>query len=297
MYENKTNLRCTVFLIFKPIPLSTSPLSIIHHQLPKRFNTQHKAAFIEVEIGGVAGGYIELAHFGIFAAQEKEEGGYFFGVEGKVFGAGGGYGDPDIAFAGRGFEAGYHLGGEFGIVVGDGVARGDGHFCGGTGTFCDIGSGAVNFGVDGSLHVGIEGTDGAYEGDFFGDDVVSDTAVDLSDGDHCRFPREVCLPTDDGLKAHDHLCANHNGIYAGPGAGAVGLFALDFDFEAIGGGHGSSGFVLDFARVEAWCHVQAKHGLNAVFFDQAFFDEEFSTTLFSNGGAFFGGLKDKDDLS
>lgn len=196
-----------------------------------------------------------MAHFGIFAAQEKEEGGYFFGVEGKVFGAGGGYGDPDIAFAGCGFEAGYHLGGEFGIVVGDGVARSDGDLCGGAGTFCDIGGGAVNFVVDGSLHVGIEGADGAYEGDFFWYDVVSDTAVDLSDGDHGRFPGKVGLPANDGLQSHDHLCADHYGIYTGPGAGAVGLFTLDFDFEAIGGGHGTSGFVLDFAGVEAGCHV------------------------------------------
>src|SRR5206468_8045902 len=120
-------------------------------------------------------------------------------------------------------------------------------------------------------NLGVEGSDGAFHGDLFGDCMGTFPALNFADGDEDGF-EGVNAAALDRLDGHDGFGGDEHGIYPFVGPGGVGGFAAEGDGEEIVRGLGGAGTVADFAGFGLGGGVEAEDGEGAGIVQRAVFD-------------------------
>ncbi len=135
---------------------------------------------------------------------------------------------------------------------------------------------------------------GAFQGDFIGQDIKAGAAGDGAEGEDGRGTGVFALGKD-GLEQGQGLGGEGDGVDAVVGGGGVGVTAADFQAELIGPGHDEAGAVADLADGEHGGDMEAGDGGDLV--QDAKLDHEFGAAHRAGGQTFFGGLQDKAETA
>ena len=246
-----------------------------------------KGGFVGVKVGGMEGLFLGV---GAAGAQEEVETGNFLGVEGEVFAAE----DRPHLDEGLGTEKGLEkvegLPGQLGVVDQDRVEGLAFQTIAAAGAGGEAFQEAMDPVQEAGPDLGVVVAQGAFQGDFIGQNIKAGAAGDGAEGEDGRGTGVFALGQD-GLEQGQGLGGEGDGVDAVVGGGGVGVTAADFQEELIGPGHDEAGAVAELADGEHGRDMEAGDGGDLV--QDAKLDHEFGAAHRAGGQTFFGGLQDK----